>query len=78
MSNAMSGTMLGRGLLLKSAPRKFFEPTSLSTGETAMLALLPGLVPADLEPLPCGDATVLLEARRLCDEELRWSIIFLC
>lgn len=43
-----------------------------------MLALLPGLVPADLEPLPCGDATVLLDARRLFDEELRWSMILLC
>lgn len=62
------------GLLFMSGIRVFRATLSVSTGETAMLARLPGLVAADLVPRVCGDDAALRDARLRRDDVLRWSI----
>lgn len=65
----MSGMMLCLGLLFISGT--IIPLCSLSTGETAMLALLPGLVVADLGDLVWGEEAALRDVLRRLDDVLR-------
>lgn len=62
------------GLLFISGA-KVFLTLSGSTGLTAILALLPGLVAADLVPLVWGEAAALRDARLLREDVLRCNIL---
>lgn len=74
VSRDISGIMECLGLLLISGNNVFLT-LSGSTGLTAILALLPGLVAADLVPLVWGDAAALREALLRREEVLRCSIL---
>ena len=75
VSRDMSGIMLCLGLLLMSAIKVFRAVLSPSTGDTAMLALRPGLFAEEWGVLVCGDEAVLLEALRLREDALLCNIL---
>lgn len=56
---------------MSTAVRPLCSP---STGDTAMLALLPGLVVVDLGDRVCGEEAALRDALRRLDDVLRCSI----
>lgn len=68
----MSGIMLCLGLrFMSTAATPLCSP---STGDTAMLALRPGLVVVDLGDRVCGEEAALRDALRRLDDVLRWSM----